>query len=478
MGSSQSFNTHDGDNNAYTATGRKKKQIILERQEDFPKRIQLAIRNAERKHSRRKPKFFLNSIERDFADWLFEAAIITSPEKSGETIYGLDDERDTEAEVELALRFFPKVLCMRRYGLFPIFWLTKSTRSVRFITLFARLGTELKLFRESERGGLVFGTNGSLDVFSQLAATVTPSSEQECAAAVVYAAASTKRGIHSGSKHHDGDGDAIEQHRQEIIDAKFLQVLKSLRQANLMKRDDIREYKLIDILCNQSVFPEKRFRYLVDWDPSSLLSNHVRSKTTTKKISMRVISRFFAKDDIAGIRMLFGLTMKYYPTELGFLFDTVYMVDENSRPSSFRKRPKKSNQSFDRKRQRPSFNPTDENHPVAATKQYPQQQQKKQKQKQLSFERMTSLFQFACDTYGKSNVQQLVDELLYCEMNKDPQFTRKAILRAATMSTSSSSCGSSQSIFWLMQKDPTLLQLTLANKVEPRRSKSIAARTA
>jgi len=445
MGSSHSFDIHR--DNMFAAMGGLKKNVIIERKDEFPERLKQAIEEASL-NSSRNPNIFLTRIQETFADWLFEAALSNNEDSR----CGLDDERDTEQQVELALRFFPRVLCQRRYGLFPIFWLTKSTRSVSFIPLFARLGTELGLFQESERGGLVFGTNG-MDVFSQLAATATTGGES------------------------NGEGPP----NQEIVDAKFLAVIQKLRETKLMRRSDIEKYKMIDILRQQSVFPKQRFLYLVDWCPSALLSNHGRGKVQT--ISVGLIMRFFDKDDISGIKMLFELSMKYYPAELGFLFDTIYTVDDEKDPSSFRKKPRTLNTTtinnrYNRRNRRRIIVEEDNSEIAGAAS----EDNNNLPHTKLDKNSITSLFEFACDTYGAKEVQHIVDRLLFGQMTKDTNFTRNAVVRAAA--SCRTSVNGAESIFLLMQKDPTLLQLnpslTVRSKpsVPRSRPKFIAARTA
>jgi len=293
MGSGQSFDSSSspgtGSDSVFTATGRRKMNSILELQNEFPKRLQHAIREAADNEN-----IFLSQVQDAFADWLFEAALF-------EDLSGcLNDTRDTEQQVEMALRFFPQVLSNRRYGLFPIFWLCRSIRSVSFIPLFAKLGVELGLFQEYERGGLVFGANG-MDIFSQLAATTC------------LGGPTTTKDVISKRNH------------QEMVDATFLAAIQTLRKNKLMKKSDIYKYKMIDILCNNEVyFAEKRFLYLVDWDPSALLSNNSNgrcdksTKNTTISLSVGLITRFLFADttkeddntDLTGLRMLFELSMK------------------------------------------------------------------------------------------------------------------------------------------------------------------------
>jgi len=452
MGSSHSSsNTNDSLDESirtvdFTATGRRKKNSVLQRQNEFPLRIRTAIADANRRKS--SPKIFLQQVERALADWLFEVALSNDVEDKdatdGACYGGPNDERDTESEVELALRFFPRVLCLRRYGLFPILWLSKSIRSVSFIPLFARLGHESGLFPEFERGGLVFGSNG-MDVFSQLAATCNEDVDGLC-------------------KRSD-----LEQ--QEIVDAKFLEVIQKLRSFHLMTRKDIRTYKMIDILCNQSVFPEQRFRYLVDWDPRSLLSHHGKGKT----LSMRLISHFFDKENISGFRMLFELSVKYYSVQLGFLFDTIYSLDDDKNVSSFRK---KRNRNTNKKR--PANTNTSKKRPVNMSANGNGNRNARRANNnnnndldkcsshcktEIEFENSTSLYQFACETYGTKEVTAIIDHILYVQSQTDENFTRKAMVCAATTTWSEpSNDGATEAMFLLLQRDPTMLQHALTQQ--------------
>ncbi|OEU07105.1 hypothetical protein FRACYDRAFT_251839 [Fragilariopsis cylindrus CCMP1102] len=81
---------------------------------------------------------------------------------------GLDSDRDTEAEVETAIRCFPDVLSRRddRFDEYPIRILhclrlhtgadrICNLKAVSFIPIVARLAVEFGLFEEKERGGLL-----------------------------------------------------------------------------------------------------------------------------------------------------------------------------------------------------------------------------------------------------------------------------------------------------------------------------------
>jgi hypothetical protein len=51
-----------------------------------------------------------------------------------------------------------------------------------------------------------------------------------------------------------------DQHHNELVDDKYLLVMKQLRQVGLLKKDDIQRYDLLNKLCLQKdVIAEKRF---------------------------------------------------------------------------------------------------------------------------------------------------------------------------------------------------------------------------
>jgi len=448
-----------GDDELFTATGRRKKSILLQRREEFPERIRIAIAEAgERRKSSKNHKIFLAQVQNALADWVFEAAgesMSGSGGKDGFASRGLDDRRDTRRQVEIALRCFPEVLRQRRYGLFPIMWLSKSIRSASFIPLFAKLGVELGVFQDCDRGGLVFGANG-MDVFSQLAA-----SSCCCCRVVEDVGTSSSSG---GTRKNRRKGDDASHQRE--VDARFLGVFEELRAMNLMKRSDIRAFKIMDILCRQKVFPERRFRYFVDWDPSVLLSdNGVGGCDSNKTVSIRFIKRFFDKKDISGLKMLFELAVRYYPLELGFLFDTMYSVDGEKKPSSFRK--KKRSSFGNKKKKHPDsggskrrMNVNDDMNRSDHTAMSLGSNSDHSRTSIPLFEHSTSLFEFACDVHGREAVEALVDSMLHDLMTKDPDFTRKALVRAATTAVGGDEdCngGAAETVYRLLRKDPSVL---------------------
>jgi hypothetical protein len=135
---------------------------------------------------------------------------------------GLDSDRDTEKEVETAIRFFPNVLTRigGRLNEFPIqclLYLHRKDRkwycnmkAVSFITLLARLAIELGLFEEQYRGGLL-----CQDIYSDKGSNALENL-MRC-----------DRPTQLRREYH------------EPVDDKYLKVLIQLRKMGLLKKEDI-----------------------------------------------------------------------------------------------------------------------------------------------------------------------------------------------------------------------------------------------
>ncbi|OEU12801.1 hypothetical protein FRACYDRAFT_244076 [Fragilariopsis cylindrus CCMP1102] len=218
-----------------------------------------------------------------------------------DTYDGLDSDRDTEEELETAIRFFPEVLSRRkdvsppsnpRHRLlhYPIQDLAISrdednsdwqcnVKSVSFVPIVARLAIEFGLFEEDERGGLLIVNEKSNNVLHYLMAA-------------------------------DPIDDPI---GPEAVDDKYLQVLIKLRQLDLLKKEDIQSYDLLHRLCIGENFPKKRFKMLVEWDPNALirtdrfgqppLNDAMHSSIQAFQIVLEYGIRYFPKKK--GISLLF-----------------------------------------------------------------------------------------------------------------------------------------------------------------------------
>jgi len=158
---------------------------------------------------------------------------------------GLDSSRDTEAQVETALRFFPEVISQPCWEdgdedegegegeEYPIQRLCNNRKAVSFIAGVARLAIEYHSFEDHERGGLLLEDFHNDNTFRNIMYHFTVS-------------------------------------RPPII--VIVTLLKRLRRMGLSKKDDIKEYRLVFLLCACPVtVPEKVFQFLVEWDPTSLV---------------------------------------------------------------------------------------------------------------------------------------------------------------------------------------------------------------
>jgi len=219
--------------NAKTKSNPQKKISILKRRSEFPASVREAIDEWKDEGA----DSFVTKIENRVLNLLkYNQYYGFDPKR------GLNSDRDTEMQVELAIRFFPDLLSSKR-GFYPITWQLRSGSSNRefnakaaaFIPLLAKLTIELNQCQEKERGGLV---NGEWSVLMELASR------------------------------NDYEKDDVEHDR--LVNATCLGVLKRLRQMKLFVKEDIRQYKLIRNICCEPNFPEDRFRYLANWDPDSL----------------------------------------------------------------------------------------------------------------------------------------------------------------------------------------------------------------
>ena len=246
----------------------KKMILVLEQKETFP--LQTRDKTDELVEN------FLENLEDDIHEMLCS---------------GLDSDRDTEAEVEAIVRVFPEVLTRRQYdgsGNYPIQLLALAhyedgdrqcnVKAVLFIPILARVAIEFGLFEEDERGGLlcqdIDGNNGlHLLMASDNTELELPNQE-----------------------HHDS------------VDTKYLQVLIQLRRLGVLKKEDIQRYGLLHILCRRPYLAEKRFRFMVEWDPSAL--------TQTNEYGWLPIHCTSEESTIRRLELVFEYGIRYFPKKV------------------------------------------------------------------------------------------------------------------------------------------------------------------
>jgi len=161
-----------------------------------------------------------------------------------------------------------------------------NLKAALLIPIMVELGIELGQFTKEERGGLaVPNLNGS----------------------------NTLQVLVCVSQADEGD----DKEYQQLIDERLLAVMKRLRDRNLLKKEDIREYNLLWTTLSRfgkSFCIEKRFRFLSDWDPVALMTpcyanaSHLPIHYSTDSQEIRLFL------------LVLDAGMRHYPTKLGFAF--------------------------------------------------------------------------------------------------------------------------------------------------------------
>jgi hypothetical protein len=305
-------------------TRRLKMISVLTRLEEFP----LQTRN-EIDEMDYLIQEFLEKVENNIHDMLCDQY------GEGDNYRGLDSDRDTEAEVETVIRFFPGVLSRRSYyGLCPIQQPITCTRyddydtefnyifnvqAASFIHLFARLAIELGTFDAQYRGGLLCEDQVGDNVFGELMRRNTIESQNWERVQV--------GGNFFGELMRRNTIESQNRERRELINKKCVQVLIQLRKFGLFKKEDIQRYGLLHMGCfchNSDYIPENSFRFLAEWDPDSLLgSGHIEGKWKGRLPLHVAVERCC----ILGFQLVFEYGIRYFPKKTGF--SLLFKKDDN-----------------------------------------------------------------------------------------------------------------------------------------------------
>jgi len=218
---------------------------------------------------------------------------------------GLDRNRDTIAEVETAIRFFPEVLSRRKdviwasddmndsrwidapenEGDYPIQCLLNrldndgkmilcNLKAAPFIVVLARLGMDLNQFEEEERGGLLREDRNERTTLPLL--------------------------IQSDFSNYGDD-------HNQLVDNVYLTQMIQLRQIDLFMKEDIREQDLVGCVCEQPYFSENKFQFLVEWDPAALVQPGYNG----------CLPLHCAAPYLDRLRIVFDYCIRYYPYKKG-----------------------------------------------------------------------------------------------------------------------------------------------------------------
>jgi len=205
--------------------------------------------------------------------------------------YGPDDNRDTEDEIETAVRYYLSTPVGKKNAKKIIVAQSRNFHGVSFIPKLAEIGKDHpELFSDKERGGLI--TNEG-NIVNELA----------------------KRNYTDYNKRKYPD-------HQRLVDEKFLAIIQRLRTMNLFTKNDIKKNHLIYFIYHSGTtyFSELRFRYLVNWNPASFAKyfTHNVKNLKSKKNPLHSIINFHA--DVNAFRTVFDLTMHHFPLRIGWLF--------------------------------------------------------------------------------------------------------------------------------------------------------------
>ncbi|OEU23669.1 hypothetical protein FRACYDRAFT_233841 [Fragilariopsis cylindrus CCMP1102] len=238
--------------------------VVLEKKKKVPQR------------TRNKIDKLVEQFLQDLGDDIHEMLCDTDENVNSDIYRGLDSNRDTVAEVETAIRFFPDVLSRK---------------------VLARLAIESGSFEEQYRGGLIYEDDAN---------RTNNRTILEC---LMYGV-STIPHIHERQEHH------------ELVDNVYLDVMKELKEIGLMVKEDILRYELLEQLFGQSYlfFVKERFRFLVEWDPTALI------QTNEKRC---IPLHFAAVYSMQAFRVTFEAGIRYFPKKIGIA--ALFFKDEDDK---------------------------------------------------------------------------------------------------------------------------------------------------
>ena len=230
--------------------------------------------------------------------------LITDNNYTSDNYQGLDGDRDTQDEVETAVRFFPGVLSTKdsyididgefSEGVYPIVKIARpfsldgcclcNIKALPFLILLAQLGTEIGQFQEGERGGLIPTNYHDFNVIQLLA-----------------------HGIDLSNK------DTTE--HQQLVHNLFRAVLQQLKDIGLIKKDDVLEHYLVRLACRNDGgnYTESRLRFFIDWDPACL----TRPQKCTGYLPLHDIIALNGNTGIQWFQSVFKAGIMYFPKKKG-----------------------------------------------------------------------------------------------------------------------------------------------------------------
>jgi hypothetical protein len=236
-----------------------------------------------------------------FANW--------SREKVDES-EGLHCDRDSESQVESAIRLLPWILTEKYEGAYPIVVQAQTrsgylkTWSAVFVPVFAKLGIEFGYFETWQRGGLL------IQNFNLL--------HKLCTGTCIRSKLKQSNETFGETLSHKFDlfhqlciGTTI---LSDITprETALIKTLKQLGEMRLLRKEDVAHYELLDRCGANSGRIRKlmRFKYLVDWYPDALVFDGIGYMPATVNSSHGCFE----------VWSTFSIALPHFPTEVGGLF--------------------------------------------------------------------------------------------------------------------------------------------------------------
>ena len=230
----------------------------------------------------------------------------------------------TNKQVETAIDYFPDVISentrCQDYPVHEVFfwWGTDdgnprwkwNEKAVSFIPMLVKSGIKHEQFPEEMRGGLMIKNREGYNILKCLVCCTS----------------------NLGEKDNDDDDGPTEY--LPTNEEPFLDVIQQLRKMNFLRKEDILEHDMLRTSLSYRKGPSEPnaikdntiFRYLVDW-------NHDEYEKKCRDTGNNILHNTFSltRDGVpTPIRTSYELALeagiRYYPTEIGFLFHKRFLI--------------------------------------------------------------------------------------------------------------------------------------------------------
>ena len=201
---------------------------------------------------------------------------------TGKFLHKLHEKKPDEDTLKKMISASPSSLSYENeIGDLPICTAALSMATVRYVPFLAKEGVKHKVGGDDGRGGLLVQGEDGWNTFELLAIRFLPIGKRP-------------------------------EHVQ--MDKAYADVMKELKDASLLTKDDIKNYGLLYHTCNAYNF-KQRFEFLCDWCPEGLKYHQYNDH-----LIIHAIIEYH--NSIKSLAMFLKATMKHHTNEVGLLFQT------------------------------------------------------------------------------------------------------------------------------------------------------------